>query len=167
MHILLCSFLCNVCSFSTLHKLWLYSSPIGIFLSSFVSCNLFIATAFICISSNTASNWVLKKIKPNRWLPFIGTDKRYSAKVILSSSHLVGAWGITTTFSGFTQSYGGLIAVRLVLGLCEGGLLPGMVWFSRFCICSAYEHPTRCCTWVLSTSAMNFNCGNVFIISYW
>jgi MFS family permease len=50
----------------------------------------------------------------------------------MTSSHLVGAWGITTTFSGFMQSYGGLIGVRLVLGFCEGGLLPGMVRLTTF-----------------------------------
>ena len=57
-----------------------------------------------------ASNVILKKMKPNRWLPFI-----------------VGAWGLVTTLSGLVQNYGGLVAIRLMLGLCEGGVLPGMV----------------------------------------
>lgn len=57
-----------------------------------------------------ASNWVLKRMKPNRWLPFI-----------------VSVWGIVTTLSGLVDNFGGLVVIRLMLGLCEGGLLPGIV----------------------------------------
>jgi len=56
------------------------------------------------------SNIVLKKMKANRWIPL-----------------LVFLWGIVTTLTSLVNSYGGLIAIRLCLGLCEGGLLPGMV----------------------------------------
>ncbi|KAL0949961.1 hypothetical protein HGRIS_009981 [Hohenbuehelia grisea] len=56
------------------------------------------------------SNWVLKKIKPNRWLPI-----------------LVMLWGFVTTMTGLVHSFGGLVAIRMCLGLCEGGLLPGIV----------------------------------------
>ncbi|KZT39648.1 MFS general substrate transporter [Sistotremastrum suecicum HHB10207 ss-3] len=58
------------------------------------------------------SNWILKKFRPNRWLPFI-----------------VVVWGIVTTLTGLVQNFGGLIAVRLALGLCEGGMLPGMILY--------------------------------------
>ncbi|KAI0053623.1 MFS transporter [Auriscalpium vulgare] len=58
------------------------------------------------------SNWVLKKIQPNRWLPI-----------------LVFCWGIVTTLSGLIQNFGGLVAIRMVLGLCEGGILPGIVLY--------------------------------------
>lgn len=34
-----------------------------------------------------------------------------------------------TTLSGLVHSFGGLLAVRLFLGLCEGGLLCGMVLY--------------------------------------
>ncbi|KAF8529114.1 MFS transporter [Hysterangium stoloniferum] len=64
------------------------------------------------ILSELPSNWVLKRVHANRWLPFI-----------------VFAWGTVTTLSGFMKNFGGLIAVRLFLGLCEGGLLPGMVLY--------------------------------------
>ena len=40
---------------------------------------------------------------------------------------LLISWGLCSTFSGFTKSYGGLIAARFFLGMCEGGLLGGMV----------------------------------------
>ncbi len=49
-------------------------------------------------------------MKANRWIPII-----------------VGAWGLVTTLSGLVQSFGGLVAIRFMLGLCEGGLLPGIV----------------------------------------
>lgn len=29
--------------------------------------------------------------------------------------------------TGLIKSFGGLVSVRMVLGLCEGGLLPGIV----------------------------------------
>ncbi|KAI1789554.1 MFS general substrate transporter [Ganoderma leucocontextum] len=58
------------------------------------------------------SNWVLKQFKPSRWLPF-----------------LVTLWGTVTTLSGLVQNYSGLLAIRFFLGLCEGGLLPGIMLY--------------------------------------
>lgn len=51
-------------------------------------------------------------MRPNIWLPLI-----------------VSCWGTVTTLTGLVQSFGGLVGVRAVLGLCEGGLLPGMVLY--------------------------------------
>ncbi|KAL9111123.1 MAG: hypothetical protein Q9227_004386 [Pyrenula ochraceoflavens] len=56
------------------------------------------------------SNWIIKRFRAGFYLPL-----------------LITCWGIVSTFLGFTKSYGGLIAARLFLGLCEGGLLGGMV----------------------------------------
>ena len=47
-------------------------------------------------------------MQPSRWIAFITT-----------------AWGIIATLTGIAQSYGGLIACRIFLGLVEGGLFPG------------------------------------------
>ncbi|KZT24522.1 MFS transporter [Neolentinus lepideus HHB14362 ss-1] len=58
------------------------------------------------------SNWIIKKVGPTRWLPF-----------------LVCAFGTVTTLSGLIQNFAGLTAIRVVLGMCEGGLLPGMVLY--------------------------------------
>ncbi|KAI0824785.1 MFS general substrate transporter [Trametes gibbosa] len=58
------------------------------------------------------SNWVLKKFKPSRWLPF-----------------LVAVWGTVTTLSGLVHNYSGLLAIRFFLGFCEGGLLPGIMLY--------------------------------------
>ncbi|CAE6442089.1 unnamed protein product [Rhizoctonia solani] len=65
------------------------------------------------------SNLVIKKLRPSRYVAFI-----------------TFAWGIVATLTGIVQSYGGLIACRLVLGLFEAGLFPGMAvyltfWYTR------------------------------------
>lgn len=59
--------------------------------------------------SEVPSNLVLKKIRPSRWIAFIATS-----------------WGIIATLTGIVQSYAGLLVCRLLLGLVEGGLFPGM-----------------------------------------
>ncbi|KAF8175378.1 MFS transporter [Pholiota molesta] len=64
------------------------------------------------IAIELPSNWVLKKMKPNRWIPL-----------------LVFLWGIVTTLSSLIESFGGLVAIRIFLGLCEGGLLPGIILY--------------------------------------
>ncbi|KAJ7638796.1 MFS general substrate transporter [Roridomyces roridus] len=58
------------------------------------------------------SNLVMKKVGPNRWIPF-----------------LVAAWGAVTSLTAVVHNYGGLIAIRLFLGVCEGGLLPGIILY--------------------------------------
>lgn len=40
-------------------------------------------------------------------------------------------WGIITMCLGFVRNFVGFVAVRAILGVAEGGLLPGMV-------CEAY-----------------------------
>ncbi|GIZ37800.1 hypothetical protein CKM354_000123400 [Cercospora kikuchii] len=56
------------------------------------------------------SNMVLKQLRP-KW---------YLAALTL-------AWGLVATFSAFTQNFAGLIAIRLLLGLFEAGLFPGLI----------------------------------------
>lgn len=58
------------------------------------------------------SNIILKKVKPDRWIPF-----------------LVLVWGIMTMLTGVVHNFGGLVAIRMALGFCEGGLLPGLVLY--------------------------------------
>ncbi|KAF5321364.1 hypothetical protein D9619_001106 [Psilocybe cf. subviscida] len=64
------------------------------------------------IAVELPSNIVLKKMKPNRWIPL-----------------LVFCWGAVTTLSSLVQSFRGLLAIRIFLGLCEGGLLPGIILY--------------------------------------
>ncbi|KAH7304147.1 high-affinity nicotinic acid transporter [Stachybotrys elegans] len=62
------------------------------------------------------SNLILKKFTPSRWLACI----------------TVG-WGIVSTLTGIVQTFGGLVATRMLLGLLEGGLFPGLtVYLTMF-----------------------------------
>lgn len=64
------------------------------------------------IVSELPSNLVLKKVSPKIWLPV-----------------LTIAWGIVTMCLGFVRNYASFMVVRAILGICEGGLLPGMVLY--------------------------------------
>lgn len=58
------------------------------------------------------SNIVLKKMQPNRWIPL-----------------LVFLWGIVTILTCVVKDFKDLVIIRLFLGICEGGLLPGLVLY--------------------------------------
>jgi MFS family permease len=62
------------------------------------------------IAIDVPSNWVVMHFQAGYYLPFLPI-----------------CWGLVLTFLGFTKPYGGLIAARLFLGLCDGGLLGGMI----------------------------------------
>ena len=53
--------------------------------------------------------------------------KRTSPKLWLPSITLV--WGIVATLMGVTQNMAGFFVVRFVLGVTEGGLFPGVVFY--------------------------------------
>lgn len=62
---------------------------------------------------------------------------------------------------GFVTNYAGFVAVRALLGIAEGGLLPGMVWscdrlFIDFCLMGY-----RCCTCLVSIVAETLPCALV------
>lgn len=50
--------------------------------------------------------------------------KRITPRVLLTGLCII--WSLSTVFSGFIHSIGGLYAVRLVLGMCEAGLFPAL-----------------------------------------
>lgn len=56
------------------------------------------------------SNWLVKRVGAGYYLP-----------------GLIIAWGIVSICIGFVKTYAGLIVARFFLGLCEGGLLGGMI----------------------------------------
>ncbi|KAI9933874.1 hypothetical protein AWENTII_000211 [Aspergillus wentii] len=58
------------------------------------------------------SNLVLKKLRPSRYIASISI-----------------IWGIIATLTGITQNYGGLLACRVLLGVVEAGLFPGMITY--------------------------------------
>ncbi|KAF2714939.1 MFS general substrate transporter [Pleomassaria siparia CBS 279.74] len=64
------------------------------------------------IASELPSNLVLKKMSPKIWLPL-----------------LTAVWGLLTMCLGFVRNFGSFVAVRALLGMAEGGLLPGMVLY--------------------------------------
>lgn len=66
----------------------------------------------LTISSEIPSNLVMKKVSPKIWLPA-----------------LTVTWGIITIGLGFVDSYASFLAVRAILGLAEGGLLPGFILY--------------------------------------
>ncbi|KZV90322.1 putative MFS transporter [Exidia glandulosa HHB12029] len=61
------------------------------------------------------SNLVLKKLRPSRYISVITT-----------------MWGIIATCTGLVQTYNQLIALRVVLGIFEAGLFPGMAIYLTF-----------------------------------
>ncbi|KAF9224037.1 MFS general substrate transporter [Gyrodon lividus] len=58
------------------------------------------------------SNVILKRLRPSIWL---------SALMLL--------WGIMMTVQGLVHSYGGLMAMRWMLGTFEAGLFPGVTYY--------------------------------------
>ncbi|KAH8884059.1 MFS general substrate transporter [Thozetella sp. PMI_491] len=58
------------------------------------------------------SNLVLKKLVPNRYIAGIAI-----------------AWGVIATLVGVVQNLGGLIALRILLGIFEAGLFPGLLTY--------------------------------------
>ncbi|CAF1414163.1 unnamed protein product [Rotaria sp. Silwood1] len=64
------------------------------------------------VAFEVPSNLILKKLRPSRWIPLI-----------------MVTWGIVTTLTGLVNSYGSLLACRLLLGAPEAGLFPGATYY--------------------------------------
>lgn len=60
----------------------------------------------------TPSNMIIKRMQPARYL-----------------AGLVFFWGIVATFSAFVNSFAALVACRLLLGMFEAGLFPGVILY--------------------------------------
>lgn len=58
------------------------------------------------------SNLIIKRLKPARYL-----------------AGLVFFWGLVATFTAFANSFGALVACRLLLGVFEAGLFPGVILY--------------------------------------
>lgn len=63
------------------------------------------------VAAEVPSNMAMKRFRPSIWIPSI-----------------MVAWGICTTLMGIVHNYAGLMAVRAVLGIAEGGLFPGITY---------------------------------------
>lgn len=67
------------------------------------------------VLSEIPSNIILQRIGPRVWL-----------------SGQLFAWGLVATFQAFVQSYPAYLVTRILLGLCEGGFIPGRcAWLMR------------------------------------
>lgn len=89
------------------------SSPIFYWKVRRVLNGLFVGSLDRCtdLSTLVPSNVVLKKfMRPSIYLGI-----------------LVTTWGVIMTLHGVVQNFGGLLAVRLLLGVFEAGFFPGAV----------------------------------------
>ncbi|KAF4119412.1 Major Facilitator Superfamily [Geosmithia morbida] len=64
------------------------------------------------VLSEIPANIILQRIGPRVWL-----------------SGQLFAWGLVATFQAFIQSYPAYLATRILLGLCEGGFIPGALYY--------------------------------------
>ncbi|KAJ2967314.1 hypothetical protein NQ176_g9721 [Zarea fungicola] len=64
------------------------------------------------VAAEVPSNMAMKRFRPSIWIPSI-----------------MVTWGFMTVMLGVVKSFGGLLAVRSLLGLAEGGLFPGITYY--------------------------------------
>ncbi|KAJ5924256.1 hypothetical protein N7466_008443 [Penicillium verhagenii] len=64
------------------------------------------------VLSEIPSNFLLQRIGPRTWL-----------------SGQLFAWGLVATFQAFVTSYPAYLVTRILLGLCEGGFIPGALYY--------------------------------------
>lgn len=64
------------------------------------------------IAISVPSNIIMKKVRPNVWL-----------------SSIVVVWSVIMVCSGLVHDFAGLLVVRSFLGIAEGGLYPGVVYY--------------------------------------
>ncbi|TVY16389.1 putative transporter protein [Lachnellula arida] len=64
------------------------------------------------VAAEIPSNMMMKRLRPSIWLTVI-----------------MVTWSTVMICMGFVRSYSGLLVARSFLGLCEGGLFPGVSYF--------------------------------------
>ncbi|KAJ6116077.1 hypothetical protein N7523_006494 [Penicillium sp. IBT 18751x] len=64
------------------------------------------------VLSEIPSNIIMQRIGPRIWL-----------------SGQLFAWGLVATFQAFVQSYPAYLVTRILLGFCEGGFIPGALYY--------------------------------------
>ncbi|RXW25479.1 hypothetical protein EST38_g296 [Candolleomyces aberdarensis] len=64
------------------------------------------------VAAEIPSNIMMKRTSPSLWLCII----------------MIG-WGLCMTLMGIVKDFTGLLIARMALGLCEGGLFPGVTWY--------------------------------------
>jgi len=86
-------------------------------LITFQQYNIGLSIFYICYALvEIPSNMVLRKVGAQIWIPTI-----------------IVTFGVVTTLTALIHNFGDLMAVRVTLGLAEGGLMPAyLVVLSRF-----------------------------------
>ncbi|KAJ5178706.1 hypothetical protein N7492_001916 [Penicillium capsulatum] len=64
------------------------------------------------VLSELPSNMIMQRVGPRVWL-----------------SGQLFAWGLVATFQAFVQSYPAYLVTRILLGFCEGGYIPGALYY--------------------------------------
>jgi len=64
------------------------------------------------VLSEIPSNIIMQRLGPRVWL-----------------SGQLFAWGLVATFQAFVQSYPAYLVTRILLGFCEGGFIPGALYY--------------------------------------
>lgn len=64
------------------------------------------------VISELPSNIIMQRVGPRVWL-----------------SGQLFAWGLVATFQAFVQSYPAYLVTRILLGFCEGGYIPGALYY--------------------------------------
>ncbi|KAG9240378.1 major facilitator superfamily domain-containing protein [Calycina marina] len=70
------------------------------------------------VAAEIPSNMMMKRLRPSLWLTII----------------MIG-WSVCTIAMGFVKNFHGLLAVRIFLGICEGGLFPGVTYYITMWYC--------------------------------
>ncbi|KAI5457431.1 major facilitator superfamily domain-containing protein [Mariannaea sp. PMI_226] len=78
---------------------WDYNTAVSVFFPFYVAAEI-------------PSNLMMKRFRPSIWIPFI-----------------MVIWSAMTMVMGSVKNFGGLLGVRMALGLAEGGLFPGVTYY--------------------------------------
>lgn len=74
-----------------------------------VAASMFFVTYILC---EVPSNIILQRVRPSQYLSF-----------------LCFSFGLVSSCTMFVDSFGGLVGLRMVLGACESGFYPGIIFF--------------------------------------
>ncbi|EKC99973.1 hypothetical protein A1Q2_05737 [Trichosporon asahii var. asahii CBS 8904] len=94
------------------------SKDLGLTSTQYAAC---LACFFVFyVLFEVPSNMVMKAWRPSMWIPII-----------------MIAWGAVMIGMGFVENFAGLLAARIILGVAEAGLFPGIAfflsqWYRRF-----------------------------------
>lgn len=81
------------------------------------------------VAAEVPSNMMMKRLRPSLWLTIIMLYVYATLGAIFYADNSHSAWAICTICMGFVKNYAGLLVVRAFLGVCEGGLFPGVTYY--------------------------------------